>query len=99
MNRLTLKRLALADLKSIARYTEDRWGRRQRNYSVKKSDDAFSMIAETSSLGVTWGSILQGYRKFTAQSHIIFYKIKTGGKIEVIRILHKSMDAISMFVG
>ena len=99
MNRLTLKRLALADLKSIARYTEDRWGRRQRNYYVKKLDDAFSMIAETPTLGVTCDFILQGYRKFTAQSHIIFYKIKTGGKIEVMRILHKSMDAISMFVG
>ena len=98
MNRLTFTRLALADLKSIARYTDARWGRRQRNYYVKKLDDAFSMIAQTPTLGVTCDFILQGYRKFPSQSHIIFYKIKTEGKIEVIRILHKSMDAISIFV-
>jgi toxin ParE1/3/4 len=82
MNRLTLKRLALADLKSIARYTEDRWGRRQRNYSVKKLDDAFSMIAQTPSLGVTCDFILQGTGNSQVKTILSFTKSKQMEKLK-----------------
>jgi toxin ParE1/3/4 len=42
---------------------------------------------------------MPGYRKFPEGSHIIFYKPGTTSVIEVIRILHKSMDAPTQLSG
>ena len=42
---------------------------------------------------------MPGYRKFPEGSHVIFYKPGTTAVIEVIRILHRSMDAQAQFPG
>ena len=92
MNSFTLTQRAKSDLKVIARFTEKRWGLTQRNTYIKQFDDSFNMLAETPSIGKACDCIKIGYQKFPQGSHIIFYKVLTSEKIEIIRILHKNMD-------
>jgi len=89
---------AKEDLRKIAKYTEKRWGRDQRNFYTKQFDDGFHFLAETPSVGKKCDYIKVGYRKFPQGSHIIFYREGTKSKIKIIRILHKNMDVESKFV-
>jgi toxin ParE1/3/4 len=88
----SLTRAARTDLKSIASYTQHRWGKQQRKLYVKQFDDAFHMLAENPETGVTCDFIKQGYRKFPNGSHVIFYRSLEAGAIQIVRILHKRMD-------
>ncbi|MEX2365861.1 MAG: type II toxin-antitoxin system RelE/ParE family toxin [Pseudohongiellaceae bacterium] len=90
--RLTAK--AKADLINIAGYTEDKWGRQQRNIYLKQFDDMFHVLSEAPELGTNCGFIKPGYRKFPQGSHVIFYKTGFNAKIEIVRILHKRMDVL-----
>ncbi len=95
MSSFTLTRRAKADLKAIAKFTEQRWGRTQRNVYIKQFDDTFHMLTDTPSIGKECGYIKPSYQKFPQGSHVIFYKISSSEEIEIIRILHKSMDITS----
>lgn len=97
MRPFALANEAKADLKAIARFTEKRWGREQRNLYIKQFDDAFHFLAATPLAGKACDYIRAGYRKFPQGSHILFYKAGAVSKIEIVRILHKSMDVDSKF--
>lgn len=87
--RLTAK--ARADLVSIAHYTEDTWGREQRNKYLTKLDESFHLLAEKPHIGRTCDDILMGYQKYHIGRHLIFYR-QSDKDIEIIRILHDRMD-------
>ncbi len=91
--RITAK--AQSDLVSIGRFTEKEWGVTQRNFYLQQLDHCFSQIAENPALGMACNFIASGYRKFPQGSHVIFYKQGTDQVIEIIRVLHKSMDVES----
>ncbi len=93
-----LTQKAKADLRAIAIFTEERWGKEQRNVYIKQFDDAFHMLANAPLIGKQCDYIKNGYRKFPQGSHIIFYKDGANAKIEIVRILHESMDVESKFV-
>ena len=97
MSSFTLTRRAKTDLKSIARFTEKRWGRSQRNIYLKQFDDAFQALADNPSIGKACDFIKSGYRKFPQGSHVIFYKPGAHNNVDIIRILHKNMDVNSKF--
>jgi toxin ParE1/3/4 len=92
MGAFTLTQKARADLKSIAAYTQRKWGHEQRRIYAKQFDDVFHMLAQTPVAGNKCDFVKIGYRKFPCSSHIIFYRSKSDTEIEVIRILHKRMD-------
>ena len=85
------------DLLSIGRFTLKEWGVKQRNFYLKQLDTCFSQIAENPMLGITCDFIMAGYQKLPQGSHVIFYKVNSTGVVEIIRVLHKSMDAESKF--
>ncbi len=85
------------DLLSIGRFTLKEWGLAQRNFYLKQLDTCFSQIAENSMLGMACDFIAAGYRKLSQGSHVIFYKKNSAGIVEIIRVLHKSMDVESKF--
>jgi len=87
-----LTNAAKADLRSIALFTQKKWGKEQRNIYIKQFDDAFHMLADTSLVGKACDHIKINYRKFPIGSHIIFYRNGANFSIEVVRILHKRMD-------
>jgi toxin ParE1/3/4 len=98
MKSYELTRGAKEDLRKIAKYTEKRWGRDQRNLYIKQFDDDFHLLAKSPSIGKQCDYIKDGYKKFPQGSHIIFYRESIKSKIIIIRILHKNMDVESKFL-
>ena len=97
MSSFSLTRRAESDLRTIALFTEERWGRTQRNVYIKQFDDTFHMLSGSPSIGKACDYIKDGYQKFPHGSHVIFYKQTSTNGIEIIRILHKHMDVASNF--
>ena len=92
MATFSLTRLAKADLRSIAKYTEHKWGRSQRKHYLKGIDDTFSLLAKSPQLGANCDFIADTLRKYPFQSHIIYYQSAKKTTIQVVRVLHKRMD-------
>ena len=86
---------AKADLKKIAKYTEYSWGKEQRNHYLLQFDRCFHQIADNKEIGRACDHIRPGYRQHLQGSHLIFYRLGSDDGIEIIRILHKSMDVLS----
>lgn len=99
MKLFALTHKAKADLHSIAIFTMERWGVKQRNLYIKQLDEAFHLLARSPELGKSCDEIMPSYRKFPQGSHIVFYKVGRSSKIEVVRILHKSMDVDTQIHG
>lgn len=97
MTTFALTSKAKADLRAIAVFTEEHWGKDQRNLYIKQFDEAFYLLARTPQAGKACDYIGSGYRKFPQGSHIIFYKNGLASTVEIVRILHKSMDVESGF--
>ncbi|MBU0911525.1 MAG: type II toxin-antitoxin system RelE/ParE family toxin [Gammaproteobacteria bacterium] len=97
MRAFVLRQKAMADLRAIAIFTEQRWGKQQRNLYIKQFDDTFHLLAKTPMAGKDCDYIKQGYRKFPQGSHLIFYKDSDSGQIEIVRILHKNVDTEAKF--
>lgn len=91
MTKFRLTQFALADLRAIGRYTQTVWGHEQRNRYLAKLDESFHLLAETPQRGRACDEIRQGYRKYLIGKHLIFYQ-ETPTGIEIVRILHVSMD-------
>jgi toxin ParE1/3/4 len=87
-----LTRKAREDLKSIARWTQHRWGVAQRNNYLAQLDKRFALLADAPTLGRSCDAIRSGYRQYHEGRHLIFYVLIPEG-IEVVRVLHDAMDA------
>lgn len=87
--RLTQK--AMDDLRSIARYTQEKWDRDQRNKYLYMLDEGFNSVARQPEIGVACDYIRSGYRKYHVGRHLIFYR-QGSDCVEIIRILHERMD-------
>ncbi|NOX76401.1 MAG: type II toxin-antitoxin system RelE/ParE family toxin [Gammaproteobacteria bacterium] len=90
-------RKAKADLVAIGQFTTSRWGKTHRNSYLKQLDNCFLRITENPELGTACDFIAKGYRKIPQGSHVVFYKPGPNNIIQVIRVLHKNMDAGSTF--
>ncbi len=85
------------DLKNIGRYTEQSWGKTQRNRYLKSIDARFHWLAENPQLGKQRADICEGYYSFPEGQHVIFYLVG-GNAIDIIGIPYKEMDIISYFM-
>lgn len=83
---------ALEDLKNIAIYTEENWGIRQRDIYLEKIDEVFHLVAKSPRRGKSCDHIRFGYFKYQVGKHLIFYRRFSGSEIQIVRILHVSMD-------
>ncbi len=92
MSTFTLTNLAKADLKEIAKFTHNRWGREQRDLYLQMLDVSFRQLAANPLNGKDCSDIRIGYRKLNAGSHVIFYRQNLADTIEIVRILHGHMD-------
>tara|TARA_R110000822_G_scaffold224556_2_gene357515 strand:+ start:432 stop:731 length:300 start_codon:yes stop_codon:yes gene_type:complete len=88
---------ALEDLKNIGRYTEQQWGKRQRNTYLRVLEKRFSRLAENPQLGKHRTDIAEGYYSFPQGTHVVFYLIRDNS-IDIIGIPHKEMDIITYFL-
>ena len=74
MGTFTLTTKAKADLKSIAKYTQRKWGKQQRKIYLRQFDDTFHLLADNPDAGNKCDFIKSGYSKFPVVSHIVFYR-------------------------
>ena len=85
------------DLKNIGRYTEQQWGRRQRNSYLKALAKRFGWLAENPQLGKHRPDVAEGYYRFPQCGHVVFYLIGENS-IDIIGVPHKEMDIITYFL-
>ncbi|PUB82993.1 MAG: plasmid stabilization protein [gamma proteobacterium symbiont of Ctena orbiculata] len=88
---------ALEDLKNIGRYTEQQWGKRQRNTYLRALEKRFTWLVENPQLGKHRTDIAEGYYSFPQGAHVVFYLIRDNS-IDIIGIPHKEMDIITYFL-
>ena len=90
--RLTPK--ARADLDAIWEYTVRQWDVKQAESYLASLGQTMQLLLENPGLGSRIDHIKSGYKKFPAASHLLIFK-STPTAIEIVRVLHKSMDVES----
>ena len=91
MSGYVLSPRAQADLDEIWNYTKRNWGMDQAETYIRLIGAAIQTAASSPKRGKTCDHIREGYRKYPAGSHMIFFRVIKGG-INVVRILHRRMD-------
>ncbi len=91
MSQLRLTPKARADLDAIWDHTVKHWGVEQAEAYLLSLGETMKLLANQPGLGRNMDDIRQGYFKFPAASHIFIFRSQPGA-IEIVRILHKSMD-------
>ncbi len=87
---------AAEDLKSIGRYTQKTWGRKQRDRYLRSLDRRFAWLAGNPAMGKRRTDIKDGYYSFPQGSHVVFYLTREDG-IDIIGIPHQNMDVLNYF--
>ncbi len=91
MARYILSPAAQADLESIWDYTVTRWGETQAEDYTRNIREACEALSTGKMVSRSAEDIRQGYRKVAVGSHVMFFRLQSG-VVEIIRILHQSMD-------
>ena len=92
MSNYKLTRLAEHDLVKIWDYTVHEWSVNQAEKYIDGLLSSFEGIAEGKIKGKAIDSIRKGYKKALHGKHYIFFRLSPGNMVEIIRVLHVSMD-------
>ena len=65
------------------------WLQTEKYYESLKR--CLELLSENRGMGTTAERVRPGYRRFSHESHVVFYRVSEGG-ILVIRVLHARMD-------
>jgi len=79
------------DLLEIWLYTADEWSFSQADIYLDQLNSGVTHLISNPKLGRNREDLRKGYRSLLVNHHIVFYKI-VGEEIQVIRILHESVD-------
>ncbi|MCB9033376.1 MAG: type II toxin-antitoxin system RelE/ParE family toxin [Chitinophagales bacterium] len=84
---------AKQDIENIWHYTFENWSLEQAERYLDLIIDEIEYIAKQPYYGKDCSDIRKGYLKSRIKSHFIFYKInEKQNEVEIIRILHQSME-------
>jgi len=84
---------AFEDIESIWFYTMEKWSVDQADRYYDLIFEEIEQIAEYPLRGKDYNHIRKNYRRSKIKSHFIFYKYNKNDEfIDIIRILHQSMD-------
>lgn len=89
---LSISSKAISDLENIWVYTVNKWSKEQADRYYALLIDEIEFLRTNYYTGMCAEYIQPGYRVSFVKSHIIFYKIIDEQKLEIIRILHQSVD-------
>lgn len=92
MSTFTLTNKAVADLSEIWNYTFETWSEQQADNYYNLIIQACSIVAKKPTLGKYYHEIHPNLLGKKTSKHIIFYFIQEDKSIEVVRVLHESMD-------
>ena len=91
MRRYRLSPAARSDLDEVWTYSAERWGMDRADRYIRDLIGAVEKIASGKRRGRACDDIRPGYFRCACRSHVIFYTLM-GKTVDVIRILHQSMD-------
>lgn len=94
LNKLLLKSLSV--LLGIAHYTEQKWGKKQRNIYLKQLDGAFKRLGQHPLMGRKVDEILPNAKSLPEGYHNIIYQDQND-YILIIRVLHGRMKIDEFF--
>lgn len=97
MHNYYISEKALEDLENIWEYTDKQWSRQQANLYLEIIFLAIELISKDPFKNKEYTKLKRKYRSSRVKSHVIFYLLTDTGIIEIIRILHKSMDLNDKF--
>ena len=73
------------------------------NFGVKQTElyyaalkDCLDLLSGNPDMGGKSDDVREGYRRFSHQSHVIFYRMEKQ-HVLIVRVLHKSMDVAKQF--
>jgi len=89
--RLIVSESARRDLESIAHYTEREWGARQKARYLEEIEGRMRALRDNPALGAPRDDLRPGCRSLVVVSHVIYYRTAEEA-VEVLRVLHHSMD-------
>jgi toxin ParE1/3/4 len=92
VSRLILRPRAVRDIEDVWTCTAERWGAAQAERYVRSIRDACAALASGEHTGTDASAVLPGYRKTRAGRHIVFFRLRPDGSVEIVRILHERMD-------
>jgi toxin ParE1/3/4 len=84
------------DLKDIGRYTQQKWGKLQRNKYLKQLEQRFDWLAENPLLGRRRSDVGEGLYSFLQAEHVVFYRFRPE-MVEIIGVVHQEMDIVNYF--
>ena len=83
---------ALSDLEEIWIYTRKKWSKEQADRYYSLLIDEIEFLQSNYYTCKSAEYIRPGYRVSFVKSHIIFFKLVDDQKLEIIRILHQSVN-------
>lgn len=92
MGRYFLSKKAKMDIEEIWEYTFREWSKTQAEKYYRLLIEEFQYISENSQLGLDYTHIIPDLKAKIFKRHLIFYREIGNKNIEIIRILHQSMD-------
>ena len=92
MANIIFRQKAIDDLNAIWDYTSKKWSEKQADKYYTFIKFACSGIAVEPSIGKEYYGIERDLLGFKSGKHIIFYHVISKNQIEIIRILHETMD-------
>lgn len=92
MSNYKLTKLAEYDLVKIWDYTVYEWSVNQAEKYIDGLVSSFEGIAEGKVKGKAIDSVRKGYKKALHGKHYIFFRFSADNMVEIIRVLHVSMD-------
>ncbi|MCI0697523.1 type II toxin-antitoxin system RelE/ParE family toxin [candidate division KSB1 bacterium] len=95
-SRLIISPNARMDLIGIGIYTEKQWGKRQRKKYLNQLESKIRRLAKNPAQGRQHHELPEAPYGYHEGRHVIFYRLTSDG-IEIIRILHDSMDFLRHF--
>jgi toxin ParE1/3/4 len=92
MANYSFSKKAVEDLSKIWNYTYNFWSENQADKYYNELIEYCNAISKNPQIGKTYFQIDNQLWGYLANKHIIFYRIIDKNNIEIIRILHGSMD-------
>lgn len=90
-NKFRLRPKAVEDLENIYEYSYQEFGSARADQYIRDLDTAFHKLADEPGLGSDASHIRPNLMVYRVVSHLIFFISSVYG-INIIRVLHKSMD-------
>ena len=87
-----LTRIADEDLTNIWIHSRNNWGAAQADRYLSELETCFLELSNHPQMGRERPEIKHGYRSLPKNQHIIFYRQRPQGGIEIIRVLHQRME-------